>query len=172
MANKSQTIQRPVFDTRSKVMTPTKDGYQVYKEYNSRKREEAQARKLPTYMQSKFRQPNDGWDQLEFDSSGSKFSDGYEQKIEQNNSKEKVDFAKKLDKLNRDLTRVGKSSKSKRESNHKRFGSTMRNGSSSIKVSKEKLSDASEFFRVEKAGITSIASVASKPQGDRDNLER
>ena len=35
-------------------------------------------------MQSKFKQPNDGWEKLEYDTDGSQFSDGYVQKNEIN----------------------------------------------------------------------------------------
>jgi hypothetical protein len=47
--------QKPLFAAKSRIKTPTKEGYAIYKEYKEKVRKVADEKKLPLYMQSKFK---------------------------------------------------------------------------------------------------------------------
>lgn len=47
--------RKPLFAAKSRIKTPTKEGYAIYKEYKEKVRKVADEKKLPLYMQSKFK---------------------------------------------------------------------------------------------------------------------
>tara|TARA_B110000285_G_C14882063_1_gene494386 strand:- start:190 stop:717 length:528 start_codon:yes stop_codon:yes gene_type:complete len=47
--------QKPLFAAKPRIKTPTKEGYAIYKEYKEKVRKIADEKKLPLYMQSKFK---------------------------------------------------------------------------------------------------------------------
>lgn len=50
-----QLPRKPLFAAKSRIKTPTKEGYAIYKEYKEKVRKAADEKKLPLYMQSKFK---------------------------------------------------------------------------------------------------------------------
>ena len=61
--------------SRTRIKTPTKEGYNIYKAYKEKVRKEAEERRLPAYMQSKFRaKGDDGETALMYATDGSNFS--------------------------------------------------------------------------------------------------
>ena len=91
----SDSPSRTFQSSRTRIKTPTKEGYEVYKAYKEKVRKEAEERRLPAYMRSKFRTKNadgDAEQELMYASNGTNFSIDPATKNELQNDKNLTKF--------------------------------------------------------------------------------
>lgn len=155
----SMPPHKPLFAAKSRIKTPTKEGYAIYKEYKEKVRKLADEKKLPPYMQSKFKaklEAQTDQQQLMYATNGTNFSVNLDDNQEMDEGM-KDSFGREIGKGS--MTSVLDATLKRRLGKQQ-------------SPTRQKASQVSEFLRLESKGITSIASVASKPPSDRDDTEK